>query len=106
MNIIKEFLLKKNFIPLPKTPVYSKLKEENRLITEEWSYYNGKTRVAFIPKNMSAEELFEGYMWFRKEFYSLKSIYKRIRKSKTNILYNLIVNLGYKISLNGTKNNF
>jgi len=92
--------------PLPKTPVYSKLKEEKRLITEDWSYYNGKTRVAFIPKNMSAEELFEGYMWFRREFYSLKSIYKRIRKSKTNILYNLIVNLGYKISLNGTKNNF
>jgi radical SAM superfamily enzyme YgiQ (UPF0313 family) len=90
--------------PLPKTPIYDQLKKENRLITKDWSYYNGKTRVAFHPKNMSAEELFEGYMWFRKEFYSLKSIYKRMRKSKTNIIYNLVMNLGYKISLSGTKN--
>jgi radical SAM superfamily enzyme YgiQ (UPF0313 family) len=90
--------------PLPKTPIYDQLKKEKRLITKDWSYYNGKTRVAFHPKNMSAEELFEGYMWFRKEFYSLKSIYKRMRKSKTNIIYNLVMNLGYKISLSGTKN--
>ncbi|WP_420839034.1 B12-binding domain-containing radical SAM protein [Clostridium paridis] len=89
--------------PLPKTPIYAQLKEENRLITGDWSYYNGKTRVAYIPKNMSREELFDGYMWFRREFYSLKSIYKRMSKSKTNIIYNLIVNLGYKISLKGTK---
>lgn len=89
--------------PLPKTPIYNQLKEENRLLTNDWSYYNGKTRVAFLPKNMSAEELFEGYMWFRKEFYSFKSIIKRIRKSKTNIIYNLAMNLGYKISLSGTR---
>ena len=92
--------------PLPKTPVYSQLKEENRLITGDWSHYNGKTRVAFVPKNMNREELFEGYLWFRREFYSLKSIYKRMRKSKTNIIYNLIVNWGYKISLTGTKSKF
>lgn len=90
--------------PLPKTPIYTQLKEENRLITKDWSYYNGKTRVAFIPKNMSSEELFQGYMWFRKEFYSLKSIYTRLKRSKTNIIYNLAMNLGYKISLSGTKN--
>lgn len=89
--------------PLPKTPIYTLLKEENRLITEDWSYYNGKTRVAFLPKNMSAKELFEGYMWFRKEFYSLKSIYKRMSKSNTNIIYNLVMNLGYKISIGGTR---
>ena len=90
--------------PLPKTPIYSELKKENRLTTEDWSYYNGKTRVAFFPKNMTPEELFEGYMWFRKEFYSLKSIYKRMRKSKTNIIYNLAMNLGYRVSISGTKN--
>ncbi|WP_315118462.1 B12-binding domain-containing radical SAM protein [uncultured Clostridium sp.] len=85
--------------PLPKTPLYYQLKEEGRLLTEDWSYYNGKTKVAFQPKNMSAEELFDGYMWFRRNFYSLKSITARLRKSKANILYNLIVNLGYKVSI-------
>ncbi|MCC3868007.1 B12-binding domain-containing radical SAM protein [Terrisporobacter mayombei] len=89
--------------PLPKTSLYYQLKEEGRLLTNDWSYYNGKTRVAFKPKNMSAEELFDGYMWFRRNFYSLKSITTRLRKSKANILYNLIVNLGYKVSIRKTK---
>lgn len=88
--------------PLPKTPLYYQLKEEDRLLTDDWSYYNGKTKVAFKPKNMSKDELFEGYMWFRRNFYSLKSIAIRLRKSKANILYNLIVNLGYKISIRKT----
>lgn len=85
--------------PLPRTPLYYQLSKERRLLTQDWSYYNGKTRVAFQPKNMSAEELFDGYMWFRNNFYSLKSIATRLKKSKTNILYNLIVNLGYKVSI-------
>lgn len=89
--------------PLPKTPIYEQLKEEGRLLSEDWSYYNGKTRVAFIPKNMPPEELFDGYMWFRKEFYSFKSIFKRLKKSRTNIFYNLAMNLGYKIGLGDTK---
>ncbi|WP_026477834.1 B12-binding domain-containing radical SAM protein [Alkaliphilus transvaalensis] len=85
--------------PLPKTPLYKQLKEEGRLLTEDWTHYNGKTRVAYQPKNMTPKELFEGYMKFRKEFYSFKSIYKRLKKSRTNLLHNLIVNLGYKMSL-------
>ncbi|MDF2989426.1 MAG: radical protein [Eubacterium sp.] len=89
--------------PLPKTPIYTRLKEENRLVTDDWSCFNGKTEVAFVPRNMSREELFEGYMWFRKEFYSFKSIFARLKKSKTNILHNIIINLGYKLSIRGTK---
>jgi radical SAM superfamily enzyme YgiQ (UPF0313 family) len=85
--------------PLPKTPLYEQLKRENRLISTDWTYYNGKTRVAFEPKNMTAQELFDGYMWFRKEFYSIKSIIRRLVVSKTNIVHNLIVNLGYKFSI-------
>lgn len=91
--------------PLPKTPVYEQLKRENRLITTDWTYYNGKTRVAYVPNNMTDEELFQGYMWFRKEFYSLKSIIKRLYISRTNILHNLAVNLGYRLSIKGTENN-
>jgi radical SAM superfamily enzyme YgiQ (UPF0313 family) len=88
--------------PLPKTPLYEQLKKENRLISTDWTYFNGKTRVAFLPKNMTVKELFEGYMWFRKEFYSMKSILKRLLVSKTNVLHNLVVNLGYKFSIKET----
>ena len=85
--------------PLPRTPIYEQMKNEGRLISNKWTYYNGKTRVAFKPKNMTAEELYDGYMWFRKEFYSIKSIFKRMSASKTNLLYNFVVNLGYKMSI-------
>ena len=88
--------------PLPKTPVYEQYKREGRLLTDDWSAYNGKTRVSYQPKQMTAEELFEGYMWFRKEFYSWKSICKRMKVSRVNLLHNLLVNLGYKISIKGT----
>lgn len=86
-------------IPLPQTPLYTELREENRLISEDWTYYNGKTRVAFKPENMTPEELFEGYMWFRKELYSIKSIMKRLSISRTNTIHNFIINLGYKFSI-------
>jgi radical SAM superfamily enzyme YgiQ (UPF0313 family) len=85
--------------PLPGTPIYDQMKREGRLLTQDWSYYNGKTKVAFRPKNMTAEELFEGYMWFRKKFYSIPSIIKRLIVSRTNVLHNLIINIGYKLSL-------
>lgn len=85
--------------PLPRTPLYYQMKKEGRLITDDWTYYNSKTKVAFTPKNMTAEELFEGYMWFRREFYSVKSILKRTLISRTNIIHNLIVNLGYRLSI-------
>lgn len=92
--------------PLPGTPIYEQMKNEGRLISSDWSFYNGKTRVAFQPNNMSADELYEGYTWFRKEFYSTKSIIKRMAVSRTNLLHGLVVNLGYKLSLTGTKKFF
>jgi hypothetical protein len=48
---------------------------------------------------MTAEELYEGYMRFRRNLYSFRSIMKRLSISRTNVLHNLIINLGYKLSL-------
>ncbi len=85
--------------PLPKTPLYEQLKQEGRLLTEDWRYYNGKTHVAFKPGNMSPEQLYSGYMEFRTGFYSLLSFLKRMKVSKTHLLYNLAMNLGYRLSI-------
>lgn len=85
--------------PLPGTPIFYELKNEGRLLHSDWTYYNGKTRVSFQPKNMTAEELYKGYMWFRKHLYSSRSIMKRLSISRTNVMHNLIINLGYKLSL-------
>ncbi len=85
--------------PLPGTPIYEELKRTGRLLYDDWSHYNGKTSVAFKPNHMTPEELFEGYMWFRKNFYSLRSILRRLTVSKTNVFHNLLMNLGYRWSL-------
>ena len=85
--------------PLPGTRLYEEMKREGRLRSEDWTCFNGKTRVAFTPKQMPPEELFAGYMWFRRRFYSFPSIFKRMAVSRTNLAHNLIVNLGYKWSL-------
>ena len=83
--------------PFPQTPIYHQLKQENRLLFDDWSKYNSKTAVAFSPKNMSAEALWQGYRRFGKRFYSLRSFIRRMRVSKTNLLINFIINLGYRL---------
>ncbi|NJJ39843.1 B12-binding domain-containing radical SAM protein [Paenibacillus apii] len=85
--------------PLPRTPVYAGMKEERRLLNEDWSLYNGKTDVVFRPRNMTSEELLEGYLDFRRSFYSLPSFIRRMRVSRTHLFYNFIINLGYRLAL-------
>ncbi|WP_438431377.1 B12-binding domain-containing radical SAM protein [Gorillibacterium sp. sgz500922] len=85
--------------PLPRTPIYEQLKAEGRLRSEEWNRYNGKTQVAFDPKRLTPEQLYEGYMEFRRSFYSLRSFVRRMRVSRTHPLYNLAINLGYRWSI-------
>jgi radical SAM superfamily enzyme YgiQ (UPF0313 family) len=85
--------------PLPGTPIFEEWKRDGRLLYSDWAYYNGKTRVSFRPKHMTPEELYGGYMWFRKHFYSFRSIAKRLLVSRTNVIHNLIINLGYKWAL-------
>ena len=87
--------------PLPGTRIYDEMKQAGRLITDDWAWFDGKTRVAFRPRLMSAEELFAGYQRFRQRFYSFRSMLKRMAASRTNLVYNLLVNLGYQWSLPG-----
>lgn len=81
--------------PFPKTPIYEQFKKEGRLLSDDWSRYNSKTAVTFQPKNMTPEELYDGYMRFRRNFFSLRSFVKRMKVSKTNVVVNFIINLGY-----------
>jgi len=65
--------------PYPGTRLYRRLKQEGRLISEDWSHYNHYT-VTFRPKNMTERELAEGYFFLKKEFYSLSNICRRITR--------------------------
>lgn len=82
--------------PFPGTELYRQFQQQNRLLPVDWSYYNGKTRVAFQPQQLTPEQLLAGYHSFRRRFFSWPSIFKRLSKSKTNLGYNLIMNWGYQ----------
>jgi radical SAM superfamily enzyme YgiQ (UPF0313 family) len=47
--------------PFPGTEIYEKFKREGRLISEDWSAYNG-FELTFKPNNMTVEEFEKGYM--------------------------------------------
>ena len=93
--------------PYPGTPIYNRLKAENRLIKTEWwlagSGLGTETgeAVVYHPKMMSADELEEGSRWVRRNFYSTSSILKRFFGKSRLSLFDLLLyakfNWGYRV---------
>ncbi len=81
--------------PYPGTKLYSSLLKENRITDFNLSNYN-TSHVVYSPKNMTAEELYNGYLWIYKEVYTLKNIMKRLPKSKKQWIPFLAFNLFYR----------
>jgi len=81
--------------PFPRTPLYEQLESAGRLLTRDWSYYNGKTAVAFRPARMTPETLWNGYMSFRRRFFSRDCARERRRRSGVRALQSLVLNWGY-----------
>ena len=81
--------------PYPGTKLYSSLIEENRIVDYNLSNYN-TAHVVYKPKNMSAEELYDGYLWIYKEVYTFKNIMKRLPKSKKQWIPFLAFNFFYR----------
>jgi radical SAM superfamily enzyme YgiQ (UPF0313 family) len=81
--------------PYPGTILYKKLIKANRITDFNLSNYN-TSNVVFEPKNMSSEELKNGYLWIYKEFYKHKNIIKRIPTNKKNQIPFFLFNYGYR----------
>ncbi len=80
--------------PYPGTRVYEQLKNENRLITTDWKYYDHNT-VVFTPKHMTPFELQSGKTNARKQFYSRSSVLKRLLGNWFKPIVYLSMNLGH-----------
>ena len=81
--------------PYPGTELYSRLKKEGRIISDDLSKYN-TAHVVFRPAQMTEQELYDGYIWIYKQIYSLKNILKRIPKDKSQRTAYLLFNLLYR----------
>jgi radical SAM superfamily enzyme YgiQ (UPF0313 family) len=62
--------------PYPATPLFHQMEAEGRLLHRNWALYD-TAHVVFRPKNMSPEELEEGYAWMYRRLFSHASIWRR-----------------------------
>ncbi len=75
--------------PYPKTELYQRLQNQNRLLYDGKWWLHPDYRLnyaAFIPKNMTADELTEKCFEIRKKWSSIPSIIKRFFNIKTNLM--------------------
>ncbi len=80
--------------PYPGTKTYEDLKRENRLLTNDWKYYDHNT-VVFKPPNMTPFELQLGKIRARLKFYSISSVLRRLNGNLYGIGIYLATNYGH-----------
>lgn len=68
------------FTPIPGTPIYNSLEQENRIINRDYSLYTAGN-VVFQPKNMEIEELYNGYWNLYSKLFKTKNIIHRMSKN-------------------------
>lgn len=68
-----------HLLPFPNTPLYKRLREDNRLIYDKWWLADGYNygELAFNPKKISAEKLSKLCRDARKEFSSARTVMSR-----------------------------
>jgi len=85
--------------PFPGTRLYQRLEAEGRILTRDWSKYNGRADVVFQPRRMSPGALLAGYRYANARFYSLRSIARRLSHSPVQLFWTLPLNLAYAFAL-------
>jgi len=85
--------------PFPGTPLFRRFDREGRILTRDWSLYDGQHAV-FEPVRMSAPELERRTERAWKQTYGLRSITKRLAGSRIQLPVSLAANLGYRYYAN------
>ncbi len=82
-------------VPFPGTAAHRRLKAEGRILTDNWSLYDGQ-HVVFEPKQMTADELLHntGRAW--RKTYSYGSIFKRLAGARIQLPVAIPANFGYR----------
>lgn len=93
--------------PFPGTPLYNRLDNEKRILTQDWTKYD-LTKVVFSPKNMTPKDLQNGFHQAVETFHNYPNFIKRELKSMklgfytsfSTLFQNLYEIGGYKKILN------
>ena len=81
--------------PYPGTATYDQMSREGRILTTDLGLYD-TAHVVMQPKNMSPQELYEGYLWVYEEVYSYKNILRRMPRDIRQVPAYLMFNLFYR----------
>lgn len=81
--------------PFPGTPLFRKLEVQGRILSRDWSLYDGQ-HVVFQPARMSAHELQSATEAAWRHAYSWKSIARRLRRTAAPLHVAMATNLGYR----------
>jgi len=85
--------------PYPGTPVFEKLKNAGRILTDDWSKYDA-TKVIVSPLNMTPEIMLKSFDDIKNTIYGTRSIFKRalpnITLSLEQAVFYFALNRGYQ----------
>ncbi len=88
--------------PYPGTEIRERLRKEGRVTSDEWSNYV-YSGVNYLPRNMTQQELYEGFLWLMKRNTTAWTILKRIARSilqSRNIGLTTVLNIGTRKNYN------
>ncbi len=85
--------------PFPGTPLFRRLKSAGRIISEDWTYYDGQ-HVNFMPERMTPNELLHGTERAWKRTYGYRSMVKRLLGARNQLSVAIPANLGYRFYAN------
>jgi radical SAM superfamily enzyme YgiQ (UPF0313 family) len=85
--------------PFPGTPLFQRLKQQGRILTEDWTLYDAQ-HVVYQPAQLSPETLMRQTEWAWKKTYSYASMAKRLLGARIHLPIALATNLGYRFYAN------
>ncbi|KYK28807.1 hypothetical protein AYK20_06550 [Thermoplasmatales archaeon SG8-52-1] len=75
--------------PFPGTPLFDEYEKQDRIVTKDWSKYDGKN-VVYKPKHLIAEDLMNGIQKMYNGFYNPSNILRMIGRNVNKGIFPLI----------------
>ncbi|MBN1385794.1 radical SAM protein [Candidatus Woesearchaeota archaeon] len=63
--------------PIPGTVMHKEFRKQKRIISDDYPKYDFR-HIVFKPKNMTAQEVYDGVSWITRRFYSKKAVIRRL----------------------------
>ncbi len=81
--------------PYPGTKLYERMKADGSIIEDDLALYD-TAHVVYRPKNLTPDELYQGYLWIYDQIYSWKNIWRRRPKSYRQMPSYFLFNIFYR----------